>query len=119
MTRLTFVIILFSILFFKYSEAQCTNDCKDANGVKRGVCRGPNWTCDCHRGWQSGDCSERICPKGNAWFDEAQGVDDAHNLAECSNMGICDRLTGLCTCREGFSGIACERMDCPVNNNGE
>jgi hypothetical protein len=24
------------------------------------------------------------------------GIDDAHNLAECSNMGMCDRDSGLC-----------------------
>jgi len=104
-------------LFFRYSQAQCINDCM-VNGVRRGLCRGPNWTCDCHEGWGSGDCSERVCPKASAWFDEAQGTDNAHNLAECSNMGICDRTTGLCTCRQGFSGLACERMDCPVNSNG-
>jgi len=113
-----FYSALIAIYFFETVLATCPNDCKSADGVKRGVCRGPNWTCDCHDGWISGDCSERTCAYGPAWFDEAIGVDDAHNSAECSNMGICDRLTGLCTCREGFSGIACERMNCPVDANG-
>ena len=33
--------------------------------------------------------------------DIAQGIDNAHNIAECSNMGVCDRTVGLCTCRKG------------------
>lgn len=53
------------------------------------------------------------CPYGNAWVDLAAGTDIAHNPAECSNMGLCDRTTGACVCREGFGGKACERMKCP------
>eukprot|EP00981_Chlorochromonas_danica_P010283 scaffold3079_cov187-Ochromonas_danica.AAC.10 len=59
------------------------------------------------------DCSLKICPSDHAWVDQAQGEDNAHNLAECSNMGICDRTTGLCACQDGFEGIACERQSCP------
>eukprot|EP00600_Ochromonadales_sp_CCMP1393_P012517 CAMPEP_0175005256 /NCGR_PEP_ID=MMETSP0005-20121125/5212_1 /TAXON_ID=420556 /ORGANISM="Ochromonas sp., Strain CCMP1393" /LENGTH=585 /DNA_ID=CAMNT_0016260481 /DNA_START=285 /DNA_END=2043 /DNA_ORIENTATION=+ len=33
-------------------------------------------------------------------------------------MGICDRTTGTCECREGFEGIACERQSCPAQCNG-
>jgi hypothetical protein len=33
-------------------------------------------------------------------------------------MGTCDRTTGLCQCREGFEGIACERQSCPNLCNG-
>jgi len=62
-----------------------------------------------------------MCPKGPAWFDFATDIDTAHNLAECSNMGICDTETGQCICRQGFSGRACERINCPMNcnENGE
>jgi hypothetical protein len=43
----------------------------------------------------------------------------AHNEgAECSNMGLCDRTTGLCVCRVGWSGISCNRMDCPKDEAG-
>ena len=28
-------------------------------------------------------------------------------------MGLCNRVTGICTCRTGFSGNACERQICP------
>jgi hypothetical protein len=34
-------------------------------------------------------------------------------LVECSNQGLCDRKTGLCTCFSNYDGIACERTVCP------
>ena len=64
------------------------------------------------------DCSLKVCPSSSAWADQSLGVDDAHNPAECSNMGVCDRSTGLCSCRTGFEGKACERKSCPSNCNG-
>jgi len=36
----------------------------------------------------------KICPFGAAWSDQATAIDTAHNSAECSNRGICDRSTG-------------------------
>eukprot|EP00953_Heterococcus_sp_UTEX-ZZ885_P016139 9095-Heterococcus_DN1.PRE.1 len=34
--------------------------------------------------------SQRTCPTGRAWFDEAYANNAAHATgAECSNMGIC------------------------------
>ena len=54
------------------------------------------------------------CPFGPAWSDEAQGIDKAHQLAECSNRGLCDRTKGTCSCEAGrFEGRACERRTCP------
>lgn len=34
-------------------------------------------------------------------------------MVECSNMGICNRVTGSCACMEGFEGTACNLMSCP------
>eukprot|EP00940_MAST-03C_sp_MAST-3C-sp2_P001904 g1904.t1 len=59
------------------------------------------------------DCSERLCPAAPAWVDVASGTDTAHARTECSNMGLCNRETGKCQCRKGFTGAACERMECP------
>eukprot|EP01031_Cornospumella_fuschlensis_P031978 gene31978-38666_t len=54
-----------------------------------------------------------ICPFGLAWADQATETDVAHNMAECSNRGLCDRSSGQCECMDGFTGSACERLACP------
>lgn len=90
----------------------CPNAC-----AGHGRCMSPSRQCECYDGFMGADCSLKICPFSNAWVDVAIGEDDAHNSAECSNMGICDRATGLCVCREGFEGIACERQSCPNRCN--
>lgn len=70
-------------------------------------------------GYQSFDCSERICPFGLAWSDQPSSLTDiAHQPAECSNRGHCDRRTGHCQCTENFTGAACERLTCAKNCNG-
>ena len=47
-----------------------------------------------------GDCSARTCPKGRSWFDYPFQNENAHyELTECSDMGTCDPVTGLCACR--------------------
>ena len=73
--------------------------------------------CTCSKGFQGADCSERICPYGTAWSDEAIGIDLAHSLSECSNRGICDRKHGRCDCMEGYTGAACERLKCQNDCN--
>ena len=55
-----------------------------------------------------------------AWvstIDTVVGANNAHPIAECSNQGICDRTTGMCTCFTNYDGIACERTVCPNNCN--
>jgi hypothetical protein len=37
----------------------------------------------------------------------------AHGYAECSNMGLCDRVRGECECLPGYEGAACHRASCP------
>lgn len=60
-----------------------------------------------------------LCPSGNAWVDHATSNNTAHAaLTECSNMGVCDRTTGLCSCRSGFTGEACQRLVCQDDCNG-
>jgi hypothetical protein len=64
----------------------CVSSCN-----MKGRCTYPGRQCECFDGFQGADCSEFTCPFGPAWTDLAYGVDDAHNEAECSNMGTCDR----------------------------
>jgi hypothetical protein len=45
--------------------------------------------------------------------DENIMTQSAHEYAECSNAGKCDRKTGVCECQPGFEGAACHRMSCP------
>jgi len=83
-----------------------------------GKCTGPYGVCDCFDGFMGADCSLRLCPKGNAWADYAIADETAHQLAECSNRGFCNRETGECECESPlFGGVACERMSCQNNCN--
>eukprot|EP00753_Platysulcus_tardus_P000084 PLAT10071.2.p1 GENE.PLAT10071.2~~PLAT10071.2.p1 ORF type:complete len:670 (-),score=206.73 PLAT10071.2:72-2081(-) len=93
------------------AAASCPRQCSG-----HGFCSGS--TCTCFNGWTAADCSQRTCPTGIAWSDVATGNDDAHNSAECSNMGLCDRTTGLCSCRSGWEGSACDRMSCVRDSSG-
>lgn len=86
----------------------CPNECNS-----HGLCASPSRQCQCFTGYTGADCSLLTCPFGSAWADQATGTDLAHNLAECSNMGLCDRLTGVCACQIGFEGNACQRKSCP------
>jgi len=75
--------------------------------------------CHCDDGYTGADCSQRVCPSGTAWADYAKGNNVAHhNYTECSGMGYCDYETGICNCRAGFGGSACQRLLCPRGNNG-
>lgn len=83
-----------------------------------GSCSGaPNYKCTCDNGWGGGDCAQRMCPEGPAWFDYPSGPNAAHAPAECSNKGECNRKTGRCECQRMFEGAACERMTCPGSDS--
>ena len=101
--------------------AVCRACCPTFNGFicgGHGDCQSEGCRCKCKHGFFGGDCSKRACPKGPAWTDHATAVDTAHALAECSNRGMCDTALGTCLCQTQFTGMACERMMCPLNCNG-
>ncbi len=79
-----------------------------------GTCQGysGNYKCECWDGWY-GNCNMTTCPLGHAWFDEAVNDNMAHRPVECSDRGKCVRSTGECECDAGFTGAACERLECP------
>jgi len=102
-------------------DAECSmyNNCNN-----HGICHNTQ-TCTCYDGWgsatdiatwKSPDCSKRVCPAGKAWVDVPTSATTAHAQAECSNMGVCDRASGVCKCFPGFTGDACQRLTCPSAN---
>ena len=110
-------IVGFFLLYIQHVSSQaCPNSCSG-----HGQCNNPDRVCSCFNGYIGADCSLMECPYGYAWADEADhfmGTDKAHNLAECSNRGLCDRTTGICCCEsERFEGSACERKSCPADCN--
>lgn len=114
------LLIVFTLATFARA-APCPTQLGGAICSGHGLCDEPNRQCKCFEGYQGADCSEMICPFGHAWADAPYATDQAHALVECSNMGVCDRTTGLCTCKDMFEGAACERMTCPAtcNNRGQ
>lgn len=90
-----------------------------------GLCSESTFTCSCQTGWEGGDCSLRSCPTGLSWFDYPTKNEIAHvSMAVCSNVGICDYSSGVCTCGGNFVGRACDRLVCgggssaPCNGHG-
>jgi len=99
--------------------AQKVTTCSyELNGHTKDTCSGHGFctntatTCACYDGYHGITCELQDCPMGRAWFDEPTASDTAHGLATCSNMGMCDRTTGLCACRDGYIGAACDIRDC-------
>lgn len=56
---------------------------------------------------------------GPAWADKASALNTAHEEAECSNAGVCNRATGVCDCFAGFTGASCQRRKEDVYVCGE
>lgn len=107
-------ILLLPLLLRVTKSQTCPNSCS-----RNGLCLDPGRECQCFEGFTGADCSLRLCPQGIAWVAIAEATDVAHYPTECSNMGLCDRTSGTCSCNSGFSGSACDRMLCPgITNNG-
>ncbi|CAN0037197.1 unnamed protein product [Ectocarpus sp. 12 AP-2014] len=93
--------------------AVCPNMC---NG--HGECGLEN-VCECEAGWDLvADCSLKECPTGVSWGSKAYDENTAHVVMECSNVGVCDRVTGSCSCPSGYTGSACQRLACPNDCSG-
>merc|ERR1711998_400123 len=43
---------------------------------------------------------------------------EGHILTECSSQGVCDRITGVCSCFAGYQGKGCRRTTCPNDCSG-
>lgn len=103
------------------------NGC-DCNG--HGKCDYCYEICECDAGFGSDEdiiatssqisafCSHRVCPAGKAIVDIPSTSNKAHEFAECSNQGLCDRSTGECSCFAPFGGAACDKLTCPNGCSG-
>jgi hypothetical protein len=51
-------------------------------------------------------------------YPEFKSDQEAHSYMECSNKGLCDRVSGECVCFDGYEGSACQRTVCPNSCSG-
>ena len=93
-------------------KSSCNHGCSG-----HGLCLQNLNRCECAEGWTGNDCAQRACPRDIAWIGAVVKANDVHPIAECSNRGLCDRLTGQCECFAGYDGIACQRLACPGDCN--
>ena len=122
------LLLFVSIIFFTYMQfivAPDTfwlNDCNNHGTFDSSTKR-----CVCDDGYGSANdvsrikdpaCALRTCPAGRAWIGIPASATESFGLAECSNMGTCDRGSGKCNCFFSFSGPACEKLDCPKDCSG-
>lgn len=88
---------------------QCIND---DNLAARCDCILPTTT---QAGYGGHMCRTIKCPIGKVWFAEPiTGTRRDNSYAECSGAGVCDRLSGVCTCEIWAAGRACDKMACTV-----
>jgi hypothetical protein len=63
------------------------------------------------------DCSQRVCGTGRSWNSLPTSVASVPE-AECFGRGVCNRASGVCTCRAGFGGASCEFSSCQDDCSG-
>lgn len=115
------------IIVAAWCVANACGSCSSFNNCNgHGICSLAS-KCVCFEGWGSDsdittyrapDCSAKVCPAGSSWGDLALRNGEAHQPAECSDKGVCNRKTGKCKCAAGYEGAACQRRTCPNNCSG-
>mgnify|MGYP006086078487 FL=1 len=118
-----FSLFRFSLALYNCPTADLSLECSG-----HGKCSAALATCTCYSGWgapgdvaeyKQGDCAARTCPAHASWTSTPLSATLAHSvLAECSDMGTCDRSSGACKCFSGFTGDACQRKACPTATSG-
>jgi hypothetical protein len=73
--------------------------------------------CTCQIGYIGLNCANKECLFGYQWGGQPY-ANDLRYYSECSNVGVCDRKTGLCDCMPGFTGAGCRRQICPNQCSG-
>jgi hypothetical protein len=71
------------------------------------------------RSYRRSYCCCGFVYRGTAWVSpKVVAANNVHAMMECSNRGICDRISGTCLCYYDYSGLACEKTSCPNDCNG-
>lgn len=139
-----FLLVLVAVL--ATAHASCPNACSGhgtCDALDRCTCYTGK---DGNPLWTGADCSEMTCFQEFAWADVTASIGQpedatnqggasrsnggqsakeptwhstlAHQSAECSNQGSCDRKSGECKCFDNYEGKACTRTVCPESCSG-
>ena len=119
---LTYGLLCTVVQFAVAPDTFWLNDCND-----HGTFDASTKKCICEDGFGGANditqvkdptCALRTCPAGRAWVGLAKSASEGFGLAECSNMGTCDRGSGKCQCFFEFEGPACDILGCPKKCSG-
>ena len=110
------IVIVLVILFLQPTLVGGQSTASPCGG--KGYMNVSNGQCSCINGFYGSNCQLRYCPFGTSWYsDPKQNHKREMPLVECSNMGVCNTVTGECICRSGFDGRGCERLACPASGS--
>jgi hypothetical protein len=108
-----------------YTNTWANRECPFVNIASQNiVCGGhgtclSDYTCQCDEGYSGYACTDVSCPKHVPWFGPISNDNIAHDhKIECSGRGTCNRDVGKCTCQSGFSGDACQHIQCANDCSG-
>lgn len=113
-------ICLIILLFIPYKVTGEFHLNCDTNPCQYGTCvnlyRKTAYRCDCDLNWEGENCDKEVLienpsneePKQSVVTKPKPSSYDSKCFSECLNDGTCDKRTGLCVCKRGFSGKNCE-----------
>lgn len=103
-------------------EEEEPTDCPSLFGDREcsghGTCDRRLKVCTCDGRWRGVRCDQEDCGSHVSWGSRTVDHDKAHPVEECSGKGKCNENGGRCSCHAQFSGHMCQRLNCPLTNEG-